>query len=80
MNTKTYKPLDDLIEKSGLKLWFIADELGVSRQRLHDIRMDPSTMSIDQMEKLAVILNVGFMDVYGIYKNFKEEVDKNTTD
>lgn len=79
MSEETFRELDDLISESGLKLNFIADELGITRQRLYEIRLKPNTMGIDQMEKLAQLLNVDFMDIYNIYKNFKQEVSKNAT-
>lgn len=79
MSEKTFKELDELIEASGLKLDFIADEMEISRQRLYTIRLNPASMGIDQMEKIANILNVEFMDIYQIYKNFTEEVAKNAT-
>ena len=55
MSNETFKELDELIFNSGLKLNFVAEELGISRQRLYEIRMKPNTMGIDQMEKLAQI-------------------------
>lgn len=79
MSEETFRELDDLISDSGLKLNFIADELGITRQRLYEIRLKPNTMGIDQMEKLAQLLNVDFMDIYNIYKNFKKIVSKNAT-
>ena len=79
MSEETFKELDDLITRSGLKLNFIADEMNISRQRLYEIRMKPNTMGVDQMEKLAHLLNVEFMDIYQIYKNFQKNVSKNAT-
>lgn len=79
MSNETFKELDELIFNSGLKLNFVAEELGISRQRLYEIRMKPNTMGIDQMEKLAQILNVNFMDIYEVYKKFTLEVSKNAT-
>ena len=79
MSNETFKELDELIFNSGLKLNFVAEELGISRQRLYEIRMKPNTMGIDQMEKLAQILNVNFMDIYEVYKKFTLKVSKNAT-
>lgn len=76
MSEETFKELDDLITRSGLKLNFIADEMNISRQRLYEIRMKPNTMGVDQMEKLAHLLNVEFMDIYQIYKNFQKMFPK----
>lgn len=79
MSNETFKELDELIFNSGLKLNYVAEELGISRQRLYEIRMKPNTMGIDQMEKLAQILNVDFIDIYKMYKKFTLKVSKNAT-
>ncbi len=79
MTTKTYAPLDEMIDKTGLKYSFIANELGVTTQRLYTMRTNPKTINVEQMERLAQIINVSFMDIYKVQKNFREEVDKNTT-
>ena len=80
MSAKTFEELDNLIKNKGLKYDYVADQLGITRQRLYDIRVDPTTMSVDQMEELAFILSVKFMDVYQIYKNFKKKVPKSATE
>ena len=79
MSAKTYKPLDDMVEQKGLKYGFVADELGVTTQRLYTMRINPRSMSIEQMEKLAQILGVTFMDIYKVQKKFRQQVDKNAT-
>ena len=71
MSEKTNQGIDRLIEESGLKLNFISDEMGISRQRLYDIRINPLSMGIDQMGKLAEILGVDFTDIYELIKKFK---------
>ncbi|MGF3112672.1 helix-turn-helix domain-containing protein [Facklamia sp. P9177] len=79
MEQKTYEPLDSLIERKGLKYKFVADELGISQQRLYGMRLNPKSISVEQMEKMANVLSVSFMDIYKIQKKFREEVDKNAT-
>lgn len=79
MTTKTYRPLDELIEKSGLKINAIAQKLEMSPQNLYKIRMDLRRMDIMKMEQLAETLGVDFNDVYEIHKKFRNEVDKNAT-
>lgn len=74
-----YKSIDTLIDEIGLKKDAVASKMGISRQRLYEFRKNPTLMNIEQMEKLAFILNVSFFDIYNIRKNFKEKVDKNTT-
>lgn len=79
MSEKTFEELDVLIKDSGLKLGYIAKQMDISRQRLYELRLDPAVMSVDQMEKIAVLLDVSFMDIYKIQKKFKKEVPKNAT-
>lgn len=78
-STKTYQPLDDLIDKSGLKYKVVSERVGIPYNRFWRIRVKPSLLQIDEMEKIADVLNVDFMTVYKINKNFRKEVDKNTT-
>lgn len=79
MGAKTYKELDDLIEKSGYKINFIANKIGVSPVRFWKMRVDPRTISITQMEQLADICDVKFEVIYNLQKKFRIEVDKNVT-
>ena len=67
------------IDEAGLKQEFIAKKMGISRQRLYDLRKNPTLLNIEQMELLANILNLKFSDIYDIRKKFKKQVDKNTT-
>lgn len=79
MSRQTYKPLDELIDRSGMKMDAIANEMGISRQRLYELRKDPLQLGIDQIETLAHCIRVDFWDIYEVRKKFKLEVDKNTT-
>lgn len=74
-----YNSIDEAIDEAGLKQEFIAKKMGISRQRLYDLRKNPILLNIEQMELLANILNLKFSDIYDIRKKFKKEVDKNTT-
>lgn len=74
-----YNSIDEAIDEAGLKQEFIAKKMGISRQRLYDLRKNPTLLNIEQMELLANILNLKFSDIYDIRKKFKKEVDKNAT-
>lgn len=74
-----YNSIDEAIDEAGLKQEFIAKKMGISRQRLYDLRKNPTLLNIEQMELLANILNLKFSDIYDIRKKFKKAVDKNTT-
>lgn len=75
-----YNSIDEAIDEAGLKQEFIAKKMGISRQRLYDLRKNPTLLNIEQMELLANILNLKFSDIYDIRKKFKKQVDKNTTE
>ncbi|MDO4680302.1 MAG: helix-turn-helix transcriptional regulator [Aerococcus sp.] len=77
--SKTYPPLDQLINSTGLKLTAIADRLGVDTSTLYKWRVYPNTIGIDEMESLAKITGVSFLDIYKITKKFKQEVAKKST-
>ncbi|WP_028125229.1 helix-turn-helix domain-containing protein [Eremococcus coleocola] len=79
MQMSTNSEIDDLIDRSGLKINYIADKMGVSRQRLYDMRVNPLSMNIEQMESFSKVLGISFNDVYEARKKFRIKVDKNTT-
>lgn len=79
MSIKTYGPMDKLIEDSGMKLNAVADQMGISTQRLYVMRINPMSMDIEQMEKFANIIGITFHEVYLMRKNFRHEVDKKET-
>lgn len=79
MSSMTYKPLDKLIESKGLKYSFVANALGISYNNLWRVRVDLRKLTIVQMEKLAELLDVSFLDIYTLQKNFRNEVDKKAT-
>lgn len=76
---KTYEPIDEIIDNSGLKIEFIAEQMGLSRNRLYQLRVSPDKMNINQMEKFCELVGINFLDLYRIQKKFRNEVDKNTT-
>ena len=67
-----YNSIDEAIDEAGLKQEFIAKKMGISRQRLYDLRKNPTLLNIEQMELLANILKLKFSDIYDIRKKFKK--------
>ena len=67
-----YNSIVEAIDEAGLKQEFIAKKMGISRQRLYDLRKNPTLLNIEQMELLANILNLKFSDIYDIRKKFKK--------
>lgn len=70
--SKTFKPLDDLIDKTGLKKTAIANRIGIDASTFYKWRVNPTNIGIDGLEKLSTILNVTFMDLYNLTKKFKD--------
>lgn len=52
------KMLQELIKKSGLKLQYIADELGISRMALNNKINNLSQFKSGEISKLCVILKI----------------------
>lgn len=75
MSKKTFKPLDEMIENSGLKLDYIAEKMGITRMRLYQMRVNPISMSFEQMEKLADILGVSTEYVLKIRRDYNKGVE-----
>ncbi|RLK63177.1 hypothetical protein D3H64_06185 [Atopobacter sp. AH10] len=75
MEAKTFKPLDDLLDKTGYKLTYIAEQLGIKPSTLYKWRVSPNMIGVDGMEGIAKLTGVDFIDVYNIVKKFKEKVD-----
>lgn len=75
MSKKTFKPLDDMIENSGLKLDYIAEKMGITRMRLYQMRVNPISMSFEQMEKLADILGVSTEYVLKIRRDCNKGIE-----
>lgn len=75
MSKKTFKPLDEMIENSGLKLDYIAEKMGITRMRLYQMRVNPISMNFEQMEKLADILGVSTEYVLKIRRDYNKGVE-----
>ena len=41
-----YNSIDEAIDEAGLKQEFIAKKMGISRQRLYDLRKNPTLLNI----------------------------------
>lgn len=75
MSKKTFKPLDEMIENSGLKLDYISEKMGITRMRLYQMRVNPISMNFEQMEKLADILGVSTEYVLKIRRDYNKGVE-----
>ncbi|MGL9971429.1 hypothetical protein [Enterococcus sp. DIV1420a] len=79
METKTYKPIDDLIKKTGFRISYFADKMGITPSTLWKLRVEPDKMSVKQMELFGEIVGVDFFVIYKLTKKFAQEVDLNAT-
>lgn len=68
----TNQALDNLISQKGYSFEEVATKMGMTRQRLHQLRQEPYKMNVMHMEKLADIIGVEFEDVYKIHKSSRE--------
>lgn len=74
--TKTYKPLDDLIDKTGLKKKVIVDRLGIDYTTFYRWRVKPSSITAVELGELSEVSGIDFMLLFTVVKNFKTEHDK----
>jgi transcriptional regulator with XRE-family HTH domain len=75
-NKKTYKPLDELLETSGLKMEVIAERMGISYDVFYKLRKRPDTISAIRLGKMSKATGVDFLQLMKVVKKFEEELDK----
>ncbi|MHC5375591.1 hypothetical protein ACYSNU_17630 [Enterococcus sp. LJL120] len=73
---KTYQPLDDLLDESGLKKKIIAERLGIDYSTFYNWRIKPSVISAVELGELSDITRIDFMRFYKVVKKFSSEHDK----
>lgn len=73
---KTYKPLDDLLEASGLRMEAIAERMGISYDVFYRLRKSPNTISAIRLGVMAKVTGVDFLKLMEVVKNFENELDK----
>lgn len=70
--TKTYKPLDELLEQTGLKKKVIAERLCVDNATLYKWRKNPTSISAVALGELSEVTGIPFMILFQTVKNFKQ--------
>ncbi|WP_251713134.1 hypothetical protein [Lactococcus ileimucosae] len=73
---KTYKPLDDLLDSSGLKYKVIAKKINVPYNTFYKWRINPSRIDAISAANIAEVIGVDLADVIFVLKNFKQKLDK----
>ncbi|WP_204122050.1 MULTISPECIES: helix-turn-helix transcriptional regulator [Levilactobacillus] len=73
---KTYKPLDEKLVSTGLRMNYIADKMGIDISYLYKLRVNPSNISAIQLDKMANATGIDFLVLLSVVKKFNREVDK----
>lgn len=76
ISKKTYKPLDKIIDESGLKKSVIAERLGIDYSTFYNWRVNPISINAIELGELSNILDVDFSSLLEVIKKFGEEHDK----
>ncbi|MCI1634536.1 MAG: helix-turn-helix domain-containing protein [Liquorilactobacillus nagelii] len=74
--SNTYKPLDDLLNKSGLKKEAIARKMNIDVSYLYKLRSNPKNISAIRLGEMAEVTGVDFAELYSTVKKFALEHDK----
>lgn len=74
--SNTYKPLDDLLNKSGLKKEAIAKKMNIDVSYLYKLRSNPKNISAIRLGEMAEVTGVDFAELYSTVKKFALEHDK----
>jgi hypothetical protein len=73
---KTYAPLDELLDSSGLKYIAIAQKINVPYNTFYKWRINPSKIDAISAANLAEVIHVELTDVIFVLKKFESELDK----
>ena len=69
----TNEKFDELILSKGYSFDEVAKKMGITRQRLFQLRQRPERMGLLHMEMLSEIIGVPFADIHEIHKNARGE-------
>lgn len=73
---KTYKPLDELLINSGLRMEAIAERMGISYDVFYKLRKYPNTISAVRLATMSKVTGVEFLQLMEVVKKFDDELDK----
>lgn len=73
---KTYEPLDNLLDSSGLKYKVIANKINVPYATFYKWRINPSRIDAVSAANIAEVIGVDLTDVIFVLKNFNQKLDK----
>ena len=69
----TNEEFDELILSKGYSFDEVAKKMGITRQRLFQLRQRPERMGLLHMEMLSEIIGVPFADIHEIHKTARGE-------
>ena len=73
---KTYEPLDELLDSSGMKYKVIAKKINVPYTTFYKWRINPSRIDAVSAANIAEVIGVDLTDVIFVLKNFNQKLDK----
>ncbi|SJZ89208.1 hypothetical protein SAMN02745116_01753 [Pilibacter termitis] len=74
--SKTHKPLDELLESTGLKYEAIANKIGINIVTLYKWRINPKLISAYNLGLISESTGINFLQLFDVVKNFGNELDK----
>ena len=76
---KTYEPLDELLDSSGMKYKVIAKKINVPYTTFYKWRINPSRIDAVSAANIAEVIGVDLTDVILVLKNFNQKLDKSAS-
>lgn len=73
---KTYEPLDELLDSSGLKYKAIAKKINVPYTTFYKWRINPARIDAVSAANIAEVIGVDLSEVIFVLKNFSQKLDK----
>ena len=73
---KTYEPLDELLDSSGLKYIAIARKINIPYNTFYKWRVNPRKIDAVSAANIAEAIGADLADVILVLKNFTQKLDK----
>lgn len=73
---KTYKPLDDLLESTGMKYSAIAAKSNIDKSYLYRLRKKPSKLDVELIKKISDATGIDKRKLFEVSYFFTLKVDK----
>ena len=72
---KTYKPLDELLEASGMRYEAIAERMGITYDVFYKLRKYPDRISAIRLGQMSEATGIDFLQLMDVVKKFSQELD-----